>query len=319
MSFSDSVKKELARSTPAKKHCAAAELAAICLSCGHSDEGGGVFVIESGSVYPVKRAFALIKRLFNVRAGVRVSCVSASAGREVQKHEATGREGAKHEAARRYSLIVSDRRTAEEIRGLSKNENPPERECCRRAFLRGAFLSSGYIGEPLRAYHFEIVCSTRGEAGRVADLIQTFHTNAKIVARKGYFVVYIKDGQGISDALNIMGAHVSLMEFENIRIVREMRGDLNRKVNCETANMYKTVSSSVRQIEAIRYIEETAGLRCLSEQLRQTALIRLENPDMTLSELGMAHDPPIGKSGVSHRLKKICDIADKLKGTKQGG
>lgn len=187
------------------------------------------------------------------------------------------------------------------------------KNCCRRAFLRGAFLSVGSISKPEKSYHFEMVCTTMAKAMQLCDIIKSFELDAKIVERKKHFVVYIKDGESIVDMLNIMEAHVSLMELINIRIIKEMRNTVNRKVNCETANLNKTVSASVKQIEDIRLIQDTIGLLSLKRPLQEIAVIRLENPDASLKELGAMLSPAVGKSGVNHRLRKLSEIADGLR------
>ena len=186
--------------------------------------------------------------------------------------------------------------------------------CCKRAFIRGAFLSAGSMSDPEKSYHFEIVCTSEPKAEQLRDLINEFDFDAKIVARKKNHVVYIKEGAQIVDILNVMEAHVALMNLENVRIIKEMRNSVNRQVNCETANINKTVSAAVRQIEDIHYIEERAGLDSLPENLREIAKVRLKYPDAALKELGTCLQPPVGKSGVNHRLRKIAEIAGKLKG-----
>lgn len=185
--------------------------------------------------------------------------------------------------------------------------------CCRRAFIRGAFLAAGSISAPEKFYHFEIVCPTEPKAEQLKNIIATFDIEAKIVPRKRYYVVYIKEGSQIVDILNVMEAPVSLMELENIRIVKEMRGSVNRQVNCETANINKTVSAAVKQIEDIRFIQSVAGLSGLPESLQEMARIRLERPEATLKELGEALEPPVGKSGVNHRLRKLSLVAEELR------
>ena len=127
-------------------------------------------------------------------------------------------------------------------------------------------------------------------------------------------MVYIKEGSGIVDILNVMEAHIALMELENVRILKEVRNSVNRKVNCETANLNKTISAAVKQIEDIEYIRDNYGLSKLSESLEEMARLRLDNPDASLKELGDMLSPPVGKSGVNHRLRKICEIAEDLRG-----
>ncbi|HBH92440.1 MAG TPA: DNA-binding protein WhiA, partial [Bacteroides sp.] len=186
--------------------------------------------------------------------------------------------------------------------------------CCKRAFIRGAFLASGSISDPNKFYHLEIVCDTPSQACQIRDVMNTFGAEAKVIQRKKYYVVYVKEGTQISDLLNVMEAGVALMNFENVRIVKEMRNSVNRQVNCETANLNKTVSAAVRQIEDIERIRDTVGLEYLAPGLRAVAIARLENPDMNLKDLGEILDPPVGKSGVNHRLRKIGEIAAELSG-----
>lgn len=187
-----------------------------------------------------------------------------------------------------------------------------ERTCCKRAFLRGAFLASGSISDPQKSYHFEIVCQEQSQAQLLQELYHAFELDAKIVQRKKYYIVYLKEGAQIVDALNVMGAYVALMNLENVRIFKEMRGSVNRIVNCETANINKVVGAACRQVEDIRYIQSKVGLDELPPALKEMALIRLEYPDSSLKELGELCDPPVGKSGVNHRLRKLGEIAKKL-------
>ena len=190
--------------------------------------------------------------------------------------------------------------------------------CCKRAFIRGAFLASGSMSDPEKSYHFEIVCATREKAEQIQKIMKCFELDGKIVLRKKSFVVYLKEGSQIADVLNVMEAHVALMEFENVRILKDMRNTVNRKVNCETANINKTVSAAVKQIDDIRYIQETKGLDKLPEGLKDMALTRLTYPEASLKELGSLLTPPVGKSGVNHRLRKLSEMAEELR-AKQGG
>ena len=189
-----------------------------------------------------------------------------------------------------------------------------QRSCCKRAFIRGAFLASGSISNPQKSYHFEIACATEKKAEQLRGIINSFEMDAKIVQRKKYHVVYIKEGSQIVDILNVMEAHVALMNLENVRILKEMRNSVNRKVNCETANINKTVNAAVKQIEDIRYIQKKIGFESLGEGLADTARLRLEHPDASLKELGMMLTPQVGKSGVNHRLRKLSTLAEELRG-----
>jgi len=186
-------------------------------------------------------------------------------------------------------------------------------KCCVKAFLRGSFLASGYVADPNKSYHLEISARDEETAGILCALMEDFELNPKIVLRKGAYVVYIKDAELISDFLKLTGAHKSLLDYENIRVEKEMRNNINRAVNCETANLQKTLDASFKQIESIKYIQDTKGLGVLPEPLRELAVLRLENPDLSLSELGNMLDPVLGKSGVSHRMRRIINYADRLK------
>ena len=185
--------------------------------------------------------------------------------------------------------------------------------CCRRAYIRGAFISVGSVNDPEKNYHMEFVLADASSAEQLKDLINSFGLDAKVVERKEHYVVYLKEGEQIVDLLNIMEAPLALMDLENVRIVKEMRNDINRKVNCEMANLNKVVGAAVKQLEDIEYIEEHMGLSQLPEQLEEIARLRLEYPDKSLKELGSFLSTPVGKSGVNHRLRKISSIAEALR------
>lgn len=189
-----------------------------------------------------------------------------------------------------------------------------QQSCCRRAYIRGAFLAAGSISDPDKSYHFEIGCKTVPSATQLMDVLTSFGLNPKCVERKGKQIVYLKEGDQIVDVMRIMEASMAVMDLENARIIREKRGDVNRLVNCETANLMKTVNAAVRQTADIEYIDKTVGLSNLPDELVEVAQIRLANPDMPLKDIGQLLDPPLGKSGVNHRLKRISEFADKLKG-----
>ena len=173
-------------------------------------------------------------------------------------------------------------------------------------------MAAGSISNPNKSYHFEIVCRTMDQALQLQELMAGFEAEAKIVERKERYVIYLKEGSQIVDMLNVMEAYVSLMNLENVRILKEMRNSVNRKVNCETANIHKTVNAAVKQMEDIKRIQSTIGFEQLPNTLVEMAQVRLEHPEATLKELGTYLDPPVGKSGVNHRLRKLAEIAEKL-------
>ncbi len=187
---------------------------------------------------------------------------------------------------------------------------------CRRAFLRGTFLAAGSMSDPEKTYHLEINTHSIEAANRVSLIINDFNLNARISSRKSYFVVYLKEGENIVDFLNIIGAHSSLLELENVRILKEMRNNVNRIVNCETANLDKTVDAAMKQTENIVIIKNKMGLQNLPEPLSEIANLRLEYPDLNLKELGELMTPPLGKSGVNHRFRKLEEIAERLRDKK---
>ena len=180
----------------------------------------------------------------------------------------------------------------------------------KRTIIRDAFLQSGSVSDPEKFYHLEIVCGEEVQAQVLRTYMGAYGLEGKIVQRKGHFVVYLKEGAQIADMLRIMEAYQALMEFENIRILKEMRNSINRQVNCEAANMGKTISAAVKQVEDIKYILAKAGLENLPEGLAKIAEKRLEYPEASLKELGEVMDPPLGKSGVNHRLKKLSELAE---------
>ena len=309
MSFSSKVKGELSLHLGNVRHCEIAETAAIVNICGHTAVFGEHFClkIQTENFHVAKKCFTLLKNTFNMIAEVSVR----SSGR---KHV--------------YTVLVRDFSKAEAIlkaTGLLYSEDGKMQLkkriyspvvssiCCRRAYIRGAFLSVGSVNDPEKNYHMEFVLADEFSAEQLKELINSFGLDAKVVERKEHFVVYLKEGEQIVDLLNIMEAPLALMDLENVRIMKEMRNDINRKVNCETANLNKVVGAAVKQLEDIEYIEEKIGLSSLPEQLEEIARLRLEYPDKSLKELGSFLSTPVGKSGVNHRLRKISNIAEALR------
>ncbi len=185
-------------------------------------------------------------------------------------------------------------------------------ETCANAFIAGAFLSCGTVSSPEKDYHLEFNISYLNLAKSFITLFNEFELTPKLITRKGYNVVYLKDSEAIEDFLYLMGAVKSMFEMMNIKIVKEIRNTANRKANCETANIEKTVQASMPQIEAILKIKKKKGLNYLSKPLREMAQARLDNPDLSLSELAASFDPPLSKSGANHRLKRLEEIAADL-------
>lgn len=190
-----------------------------------------------------------------------------------------------------------------------------KKKCCKRSYLRGAFLAGGSINNPeTSSYHVEIFSLYKEHNKALCELMNMFHLNGKTLERKKGFITYLKEAEKITEFLSVIGAHNALLRFEDVRIVRDMRNSVNRLVNCETANLNKTIGAAIRQVENIRLIEEVVGLDTLPEKLREIARLRVDYQDVTLKELGeMVSGGKISKSGINHRLRKIDEIAEKLR------
>ncbi|EPY14276.1 MULTISPECIES: DNA-binding protein WhiA [Paenibacillus] len=189
-----------------------------------------------------------------------------------------------------------------------------ENNCCKRAYLRGAFMAGGSVNNPEgSSYHLEISSMYEEHCRALVDLANEFQLNARFIERKKGFVLYIKEGEKIIEFLNIIGAHQALFKFEDVRIMRDMRNSVNRIVNCETANLNKTIGAAVRQIENIRYLDRHLGLDKLPDKLREVAEVRLAHPDINLKEVGELLGGKVSKSGVNHRLRKIDELAERMR------
>ncbi len=318
MTFSGEVKQELSNQIAEARHCQLAELAAIVGLCGSvciSASGRYRLRIHTENITVARKCFTLLEKTFNICSNVSVRIHKGSKKSNqiytvlVSDHEIV------LDLLQALKLLDEDGDVAEQV--SPANQLLVQKSCCRRAFIRGAFLCAGSISNPEKSYHFEIVCVSEERALQLQALIHTFGPDAKIVQRKKHYIVYIKEGAQIVDMLNIMEAHISLMNLENIRIVRDMRNNVNRKVNCEAANINKTVNAAVRQMEDIRYLETVKGLNTLPAGLADIAWLRLNNPDASLKELGEMLVPPVGKSGVNHRLRKLSQMAEELRQNKE--
>ncbi|MBP5304348.1 MAG: DNA-binding protein WhiA [Lachnospiraceae bacterium] len=314
MSFSSNVKEELCEIVPSARHCCLAELSAIVSLCGRieinaADEYRLFIHTENDTV--ARKFFTILQKAFNISSEVSVRRLKNSNLYTVYVGEAK-------DALRvlKATRLLDESGDIREDLSLISNIII-QQVCCKRAFLRGAFLAAGSISDPEKGYHFEIVTPDRPKAEQVAKIIASFDLDAKVAPRKNHHIVYLKEGEQISDILNIMGAHVSLMALENVRILKEVRNSVNRQVNCETANLGKTVKAATRQVEDIIYIRDNMGFENLPEGLEEVANLRLAYPDSSLIELTKLLGSPIGKSGMNHRLKKLSRIAQDLRGEKE--
>lgn len=318
MSFSSEVKAELAKNISSARHCRIAELSGMMSMVADVwYRNGSLFklCITTERSIIAKTMAALIKVLFDIRMECSVKRTGSN--------------------SRIYRMVLDQQQEIERMmqtlkfspdfgisqNGVAKascqdmtvNRMVVQQQCCKRAFIKGVFMTSGSVSDPKKGYHLEIVCNNEDRAGMIGKIMAELDIESRVIARKKYSVCYIKDGTMIVDMLNIMGAHISLMNMENVRILKDISNNVNRRVNCEAANLNKTVSAAVRQIQDINYVIETRGITYLPDNLRSLAELRLEEPDASLKELGEMMNPPIGKSGVNHRLRKISEIAEDLR------
>lgn len=314
MSFSATTKNELSRIALEKDCCPMAELAALVRMNGTIQISGLKnvnlkFTTENAAI--ARRIFTLLKDIY--KTGIEVI---VRRNKQLKKNN-------------NYLIYISNKDISKKVLkdvGFITNENNifhpnfniPEnltkKRCCKRSYIRGAFLGGGSITNPEKTYHLEFVTGSELHSNDLRDLINSFGLNSKIVLRKDYFVVYLKESGQISDLLNIIGAHQALLKFEDVRVLKDVRNNINRLVNCETANLGKTINASMRQIQSINKIRNTIGFSSLPDNLQEVAELRLEFKDSTLKELGSMLDPPVTKSGVNHRLRKIERIAEEIGG-----
>ena len=314
MSFSRRTKNELSRLVVNKPCCQLAELSALV-------RFGGIIQLSSGrrlalnivteNAAVARRVFTMLKKVLGIPVEIAV------------------RKKTRLRKNNSYLVRIPPQADVGEVLSKLKilgEENSLDlklktdflkNKCCRRAFLRGAFLGCGSLSDPVKANHLELVVEDSDNAEQLKELINSFGLQAKTVKRKNKWIVYLKDGEEIVIFLNLIKAYSALLNYENIRIVKDVRNNVNRIVNCETANLTKMVNAAVRQIEVINWIKDHVGLDYLPPNLKELAEIRLQYPEKSLKELGEMLDRPIGKSGVNHRMRRIEEIAEELKGRKK--
>ncbi|WP_031516687.1 DNA-binding protein WhiA [Desulfofalx alkaliphila] len=310
MSFSVVTKNELARVMGTRRCCQLAELAALVKMDGTIQITGQKMalsiVTENAAV--ARKVFKLIKKLFGLQTEVMVRRKMRLKKNNVYLVRIPPQWGVENILIK---LGMWDGKSA--MYTTRVRSGLVAKECCRRAYLRGVFLGGGSISNPEDTYHLEIISNDEGHAQDIRNIMKKLNLKAKVSLRKNWYVVYLKESDQIVECLNNMGAHTALLNFENVRIYKGMRNQVNRLVNCETANLNKTVNAAVRQLENIQLIIRTMGLHKLPQGLRETAELRLNNPDISLKELGEMMEPPVGKSGVNHRMRKLEQIANQIR------
>ncbi|MES9682818.1 DNA-binding protein WhiA [Gottfriedia acidiceleris] len=308
MSFASETKKELT-TIEIKDCCSKSELSSLIRMNGSLSIANRQFIVDvvTENAAIARRIYVLIKRVYDVDVELLVRKKMRLKKNNV--YIVRIKEEAKH--------ILNDLYITGE--GFTfTNEIAKEliaKKCCKRSYLRGAFLAGGSVNNPeTSSYHLEIFSLYKGHTEEICRLMNEFGLNAKTLERRKGYITYLKEAEKITEFLNVVGAHSALLRFEDIRILRDMRNSVNRLVNCETANLNKTISAAFRQIENIRYIQNSVGLDILPPKLREIAELRVAYEDVTLKELGeMVSSGAISKSGINHRLRKIDEIADKLR------
>ena len=287
MSFSGNVKDELTEKMPSARHCQLAELAGLFHACGQLGRAadGTISIGFATEREPViRKGFTLLKKTFNI-----VGEINEKSPSFMEFLTKIGSPGDVTDP-----LLI-------------------KAGCCQRSFLRGFFLGAGSVNDPAKTYHLEFICQSENVADQICDIVKGFGIKTKIAIRRKNHVVYIKEGEAIVDLLGILEATNSLMDMENARIYKEVNNSVNRRVNCEMSNIRKIVNASAKQVADIEYIRDHYGFERLPESLAQMAEVRLEFPEAPLGELGEHLDPPVGKSGVNHRLRRLGELADKLR------
>lgn len=308
MSFASETKKELTQ-VEAEDYCLKAEVSALIRMNGSLSFANKQLSldVQTENAAIARRLYTILKKLYPYTIELLVRKKMRLKKNNV--YICRIREGAR-ELLMDLEIMSADYQLNHTISRTLINRNSQ-----KRAYLRGAFLAGGSVNNPeTSAYHLEVYSLYKEHGEALMDLMNEFNLNAKTIERKKGFVTYLKEGEKISDFLSIVGAHQAMMKFEDVRIIRDMRNSVNRIVNCETANLNKTIGAALRQVDNIRFIENTVGLDQLPEKLREIARLRVEYQDVTLKELGeMVSTGVVSKSGVNHRLRKIDEIADTLR------
>lgn len=312
MSFSSRCKDEISRFNLEKRCCVIAELAALIRTTGYISIKGYnkfelEFVMENAVV--IRRIFKMIKYLYNENSEITV--------KRTNRLKKNNNYGIKVNEDIATKILIDTKLSKDsEINILKFNYGIPkslvEESCCKRAYIRGAFLGCGSISDPEKSYHVEFINSRQKHSRDLESLMNEFDLGVKSIKRKDLYISYLKDSEKIVDLLNIMSAYNSLLSIENIRAIKETRNNINRVVNCETANLSKIVDTSLRQKNSIILLQKYNIIDKLPQGLQELAYLRLENEDASLKELGEMLNPPLGKSGVNHRLKKIEKIAEEI-------
>ena len=311
MSFASDVRGELARLPAEDACCARSELTAALLCSGGIAWRGReryAVTLTASEAPAVRRYFAMLKRFYGIIGQIRT--LSGDTLNNQTRYQLAVPEDEALRLLRELALL--DEGALFGLRTLPVDETV-RYSCCKKAFVRAAFTMCGAISNPDKDYHIEIAAPTEALAVFITAQLAAFGLEARHSTRKTKHVVYLKRAEDISDMLSLMGAVKAMMTFENVRVKKEVSNRVNRQLNCDNSNINRSMNAAEAQIRDIRYIDAELGLEKLPDNLRDMAYTRANNPEMPLVELGELMDPPIGKSGVNARLRRIAAIAEKLR------
>lgn len=308
LSFSARVKRQIEENLPKAKHCRMAMLGAILSGTGEFGMDPYKIEVFSENTSLIHVTAELMESVFDIKPVTALDAVILDDSRQAKT------------VLRELGFLTGARQ--DKVLDPFMPDLLLKKPCCRRAYISGAFLASGSVNDPTKNYHIEFLQEEERGALRLQQFLKDYGIESRILERtrpsrkngsKTVFVLYLKDGEQIVDVLAVMKANQALMELENVRIVKDVRNKVNRQVNCETANLNRVVSSSVRQVNDIRFLASTGALTRLSPELKQMAEVRLSHENTPLKDLGALLDPPVSKSGVYHRLKKLSELAENLR------
>ena len=311
-SFSAGVREELNRLPMGKPCCMLSEISALTQTSGHLAFRGGGWISASfrlDNAGTARRLFQLLKKRLNAEPKLHFVQTSQLGGRRTCVLT-LGTEDTRTLLSALHMAETDEEGQMHLKRTVPRH--PMTRQCCRRAFLRGAFLGAGTMSNPEKEYHFEWKAEDDRLAETLEKLLEKCEMPCRSYMRRGQRVIYLKDAQQVSDMLALMGAGSSVLEMENIRISKQLRAAATRAANCDEHNSEKMLDAGQEQADAIRRISILQGLFTLPPALREAARLRVENPDMSLKELGEMMDPPVGKSGMNHRIRRLMEIAWQL-------
>lgn len=292
MSFAGEVKTELCRVPLGRKCCIQAEAYGVLLYC-NTFSPGEIRIITENEAF-AQRLPILFKKAFRVTFD--------------HLPEGEGKQVFSITAQKKIEEIQQTFGVDRGALALHVNFAVLEENCCRAAFLRGSFLAGGSVTDPRKGYHLELATSHHSVSREVLALMREQELEPKSAQRKGNTVIYFKQSNRIEDFLTCVGAPLAAMEVMNAKLEKDLRGSVNRRVNCDAANLDKAVEAAMAQVEAIRRLEERGVLVTLPEKLREAASLRLQHPEDTLSQLAEQCDPPITKSALNHRLRKLVEL-----------